>query len=71
MARFQIGDRVKVNVTIGEIYDKTGTIVGYGQVQLERLGQIYSMPSWKIQLDNGTCISLSEMYLGRVKEGIV
>lgn len=63
MARFKIGDRVRVNVTIGEIYDETGTIVGYGQMQMQVYGQCYSMPSWKIQLDNGECITLNEKYL--------
>ena len=66
MARFKIGDRVKVNATIGAIYDKVGTIVSHGQVQMWSSGQCYSMPSWKIQLDNGDCISLNEKYLNRV-----
>lgn len=67
MSRFKIGDRVKVNITIGEIYDKTGIITGYAQMQYERIGQCYSMPNWKVQLDNGECISINERYLNSEK----
>ena len=64
MARFKIGDRVKVNITIGSVFDKSGTITDYAQMQYEAPGQCYSVPSWKVQLDNGECISISEKYLG-------
>lgn len=66
MARFKIGNRVKSNLAFGPTSGKEGTIIGHGQVQMWVPGQCYSMPSWKIQLDNGDCISLNEKYLNRV-----
>lgn len=63
MAKFKIGDRVRVSITIGRIYNKTGTITGYAQMQYSVVGQCYSMPSWKVYLDDGETISISERYL--------
>lgn len=64
MARFKIGDRVNVNITIGDIYGKIGEIVGYASLQLgDPYGVCYSTPRWKVKLDNGKTISLSEKYL--------
>lgn len=63
MARFKIGDRVRVNITIGSIYDKAGTITGYAQIQYSIAGQCYSMPNWKVRLDDGESISINERYL--------
>ena len=68
MTRFNIGDRVRVNITIGSIYDKTGIITGYAQAQYGTAGQLYNVPSWKVQLDEGECISLSEKYLNPATE---
>ena len=68
MARFKIGDRVRINITIGRIYDKSGTITGYAQMQYSVPGQCYSMPRWKVQLDDGECISIHEKYLNPDKE---
>lgn len=63
MARFTIGSRVRINVTIGSIYNKTGTIVGYAQIQNASSGECYTTPVWRILLDGGRCISISEKYL--------
>lgn len=68
MARFRIGDRIKVNVTIGSIYDKAGTITGYAQAQHVTAGQLYSSPNWSVQLDDGEVISINERYLNPDKE---
>jgi len=68
MARFKIGDKVRVNITIGSIYDKVGTITGYAQIQYGVVGQCYSMPSWKVRLDNGESISINERYLSPDRE---
>ena len=68
MARFRLGDRVRVIVTIGNIYDKAGTITGYAQMQCSAAGQVYTMPNWKVKLDNGECISISERYLAPNRE---
>ena len=63
MGRFKIGDRVRVNVTIGSIYDKAGIIVGLASMQTFDEGQCYLTPNWKVRLDNDHCIALSERYL--------
>lgn len=68
MARFKIGDRVRVIITIGSIYDKAGTITGYAQMQYSVPGQCYSTPSWKVRLDDGETISINERYLNPDKE---
>lgn len=68
MARFKIGDRVRVCITIGRIYDKAGTITGYAQMQYSVPGQCYSMSSWKVRLDNGEVISINERHLSPGKE---
>ena len=68
MARFKIGDRVRVCITIGSIYDKVGTITGYAQTQYDVPGQLYSVPSWKVLLDDGETIGINERYLNPDKE---
>lgn len=68
MARFKIGDRVRVCITIGRIYDKAGTITGYEQMQYAVTGQCYETPCWKVRLDDGEEISLHEKYLNPDKE---
>lgn len=68
MARFRIGDRVKVNVTVGSIYDKCGTIIGYAQTQYFVSGQCYPAPRWRVLLDNDECISIDEKYLNAREE---
>ena len=68
MARFKIGDRVRINITIGGIYDKAGTIADYAQKQYYVSGQLSSMPNWKVRLDDGEIISINEMYLNPYKE---
>lgn len=69
MARFKIGDRVKANITIGGIYDKTGEIIGYASIQTGSFfGEYYSTPRWKVKLEDGEVISLSEKYLGAAIE---
>ena len=70
MARFKIGDRVKVNITKGKIYNKCGVIAGYGKMQQFFGGQCYSMPNWKIKLDCGECICINERYLNPERKGI-
>lgn len=69
MARFKIGDRVRVSITIGRIYNKTGIITGYAQMQYSVPGQCYSTPSWKVRLSDGEEISISETYLNPDREG--
>lgn len=68
MARYKIGDRVRVNITIGSIYDKTGTITGYAQAQYSARGQIFNTPNWKVILDDGECISINERHLNLDRE---
>lgn len=69
MARFKTGDRVRVNITIGSIYDRCGTIIDHVQSPYFIYGQIYSTPSWKVQFDNGECITINERYLNPVRNG--
>lgn len=68
MAKFNIGDRVRVNITIGSIYDKSGTITSYAQVQYESIGQCYTVPRWRVQLDDGESICIRERYLNPERE---
>ncbi len=68
MAKYKIGDRIKINITIGHIYDQGGIITGYAQMQYECAGQCYTVPNWKVQLDNGECISINERYLNQDRE---
>jgi len=69
MARFKIEDRVTVIVTIGSIYNKSGIITDYAQMQYAVSGQCYPVPSWKVRLDDGECISISEKYLSPDRRG--
>ena len=69
MARFKVGDRVRVNITIGSIYDKAGIITGRAQMQYNVPGQCYTAPIWKVRLDCGESISIKEAYLGPDRSG--
>lgn len=68
MARFEIGDRVRINITIGSIYNKVGTITGYAQMHICCPGECYPTPRWRVELDTGDCISVSENCLNPAGE---
>ena len=67
MARFKVGDRVRVNATVGQIYDKAGTITGNAQMQRTIPGECYITLRYKVRLDDGKEIDLHEKYLNPIR----
>ena len=61
--RFKPGDRVRINVTVGDLYNKTGTVIGLGSNQCFVQSQCYPTFNYKIKLDEGKEISIHERFL--------